>query len=135
MCAETTDARELWMADQSHQIRAVRDDLSEVRTTTAKTQDLVLPLGQLLDLLGRPEDQAQELGASLATALNQIASSLGNIEAQQELLEVSLAKMQATTSVTEECLRRMEKTMQGTSLMIKEMSHLLLAEDTPLPSA
>lgn len=135
MCAETTGARELWMADQSHQIRAVVDDLSEVRATTAKTKDLVLPLRQLLDLLGRPEEQPQELGVSLAAAQKQIASSLGNIEVRQELLEATLAKIQATTSATQERTGRIEMTLQGTSRTIEEMSHLLLAEDDPLPSA
>lgn len=139
MCAEPTDSRDLGLADQSHKLRALLTNLDRVEMTAEETREMVRPLGQLLNLLDRPEDQEQALGASLATALSQMVSILHGIEAQQTTLvgematvatqclslETTLARIEALTAASEARLTRMER-------MVGRMSHLLLAEDDPL---
>lgn len=128
MPAEPMDNHALWLTAMSRQIRALLEGVDRVDETTATTQDLVRPLGQLLDLLARPDDQAQELGSSLAEALKQMASSLRDIEVRQAVLVEDSDAMKTQLS-------SMEATLARSEVLLGRMARLLLSDDAPSPSA
>lgn len=86
------------------------------------------PLGRLLDLLQRPDDQTQELGSSLAEALKQLASALSGVELRQGALVEGSGAMTARLSSVEAGLARSET-------LLGKTAQLLLTEEIPLPSS
>lgn len=59
-----------------HRLRLISDQQDRTHGVAQDTLERVLPLAQLLDLLNRPEDQAQDLGHALAETLKEIAGQM-----------------------------------------------------------
>lgn len=83
-----------------HQLRLVFDQQGRTHGVATETLERLLPLVQLLDLLDRPEDQAQDLGRELSETLKEIA-------AQMRLLRQAMAGAEEQGSRIEETLTAM----------------------------
>lgn len=59
-----------------HQLRLIFDQQGRTHGVAQETLERLLPLAQLLDLLNRPEDQAQDLGRELSETLKEIAAQM-----------------------------------------------------------
>lgn len=59
-----------------HQLRLIFDQQGRTHGVALETLERLLPLAQLLDLLNRPEDQAQDLGRELSETLKEIAAQM-----------------------------------------------------------
>lgn len=85
-----------------HQLRLIFDQQGRTRGVASETLERLLPLAQLLDLLNRPEDQAQDLGRELSETLKEIAAQMRSMrqamagaEKQGSRIEETLTAMLA----------------------------------------
>lgn len=58
------------------QLRLIFDQQGRTHGVAQETLERLLPLAQLLDLLNRPEDHAQDLGRELSETLKEIAAQM-----------------------------------------------------------
>jgi hypothetical protein len=79
----------------------------------------------LLDLLERPEDQEETIGAQMVTALGQIVSGMQRLERQQAFVN---EKLDAQNDI----LSQLTRTIETQNTLLAPIAQALELEDLPL---
>lgn len=120
-----------------HQLRLIFDQQGRTHGVALETLERLLPLAQLLDLLNRPEDQAQDLGRELSETLKEIAAQMRSMrqamagaEEQGSRIEEKLTAMLAQQAEIMKDLELLHAASRRSQAGIAELQDGLLERAT-----
>ena len=125
MLDEQISPTELFMQQIQQSQRAVLERIGKLQLSAEDTRDLLVSLQGLLDLLERPEDQEETIGAQMVTALGQIVSGMQRLERQQAFVN---EKLDAQNDI----LSQLTRTIETQNTLLAPIAQALELEDLPL---
>jgi hypothetical protein len=125
MLDEQISPTELFMQQIQQSQRAVLERIGKLQLSAEDTRDLLVSLQGLLDLLERPEDQEETIGAQMVTALGQIVSGMQRLERQQAFVN---EKLDAQNNI----LSQLTRTIETQNTLLGPIAQALELEDLPL---
>ena len=125
MLDEQISPTELYMQQIQQSQRAVLERIGKLQLSAEDTRDLLVSLQGLLDLLERPEDQEETIGAQMVTALGQIVSGMQRLERQQAFVNEKL-------DVQNDILSQLTRTIETQNTLLAPIAQALELEDLPL---
>lgn len=125
MLDEQISPTELYMQQIQQSQRAVLERIGKLQLSAEDTRDLLVSLQGLLDLLERPEDQEETIGAQMVTALGQIVSGMQRLERQQAFVN---EKLDAQNDI----LSQLTRTIETQNTLLAPIAQALELEDLPL---
>ena len=125
MLDEQISPTELFMQQIQQSQRAVLERIGKLQLSAEDTRDLLVSLQGLLDLLERPEDQEETIGAQMVTALGQIVSGMQRLERQQAFVN---EKLDAQNDI----LSQLTRTIETQNTLLGPIAQALELEDLPL---
>ena len=125
MLDEQISPTKLFMQQIQQSQRAVLERIGKLQLSAEDTRDLLVSLQGLLDLLERPEDQEETIGAQMVTALGQIVSGMQRLERQQAFVN---EKLDAQNDI----LSQLTRTIETQNTLLGPIAQALELEDLPL---
>ena len=125
MLDEQISPTKLFMQQIQQSQRAVLERIGKLQLSAEDTRDLLVSLQGLLDLLERPEDQEETIGAQMVTALGQIESGMQRLERQQAFVN---EKLDAQNDI----LSQLTRTIETQNTLLGPIAQALELEDLPL---
>jgi hypothetical protein len=125
MLDEQISPTKLFMQQIQQSQRAVLERIGKLQLSAEDTRDLLVSLQGLLDLLERPEDQEETIGAQMVTALGQIVSGMQRLERQQAFVN---EKLDAQNNI----LSQLTRTIETQNTLLGPIAQALELEDLPL---
>ena len=125
MLDEQISPTKLFMQQIQQSQRAVLERIGKLQLSAEDTRDLLVSLQGLLDLLERPEDQEETIGAQMVTALGQIVSGMQRLERQQAFVN---EKLDAQNDI----LSQLTRTIETQNTLLAPIAQALELEDLPL---
>lgn len=120
-----------------HQLRLISDQQGRTHGVAKETLERILPLAQLLDLLNRPEDQAQDLGRELSETLKEMAAQMRLMrqamvtgQEQRTRIEETLTAMLAQQAEVKKDLEALRTATRRSQAGIAELQDGLLEKAT-----